>query len=197
MKAQPPARAEGCAPGRKESDRGRAAVSDLDPSIWPSPENGNRHVLGRWVGVGRNEHDRRDDALVAANSPSARLRPVLLATAALVDTSAPQLGGVAAGGPDEEESRRLLEHAKDLRSRLAGDWWRSNAQWVRQLEGRVAAGERPFVRHDATRLVDQRAWEVARQLARDPDSGARVTLTADDLLTPLHAAHTSRALSRS
>jgi hypothetical protein len=88
----------------------------------------------------------------------------------------------AARDSEESEPRRLLARAWDLRPRLAADWWRRHARWVRQLERQLAAGDRRWVRYDAARLVDERAWEAAQQLARDPCCGARVTVIAEELI---------------
>jgi hypothetical protein len=67
------------------------------------------------------------------------------------------------------------EHAWQLRPQLAAEWWRANDAWVLERERGMPAADRQLLRYTITRLIGEKAWQAAQQLACDPACGnARV-----------------------
>jgi hypothetical protein len=87
--------------------------------------------------------------------------------------------------PDAGERAPIVcgcdERARKLRPQLAAAWWRANDGWVLEQEHGLPPVDRPRLRYTVTRLIDEKAWRAAQQLACDPGCGAQVALTAAEL----------------
>jgi hypothetical protein len=77
--------------------------------------------------------------------------------------------------------RARSARAQELRQQLVAEWMQARSPWMREAERSLPEADRIFFRFHIERAVGQKAWLAALKLADDPDSGACVSLSDEEV----------------